>query len=139
MDEEEYEDYLVDKAKELLDQQTTDKPDVDTDEKSGLESKVDEKEDSKIPFSWDPREVEHLARNRKKITNKDMKEIMENDSDFQENLEDIDDWKGFSRWEERLIIQRHDNQTIDEIASELDRDEKEVKVKMQMMGFKPDE
>lgn len=137
MKEEEYEDYLVDKAKELLDEQTSDVPDED--EKPGLEKKVDEKEDSKIPFSWDPREVEHMARNRKSMTNKKMKEIMENDSDFQENLEDIDDWKGFSRWEERLLIQRHGDQTVEELAAELDREEKEVKVKMQMMGFKPDE
>lgn len=137
MEEEDYEDYLVDKAKELLDEQTSDVPDED--EKPGLEKEVDEKEDSKIPFSWDPREVEHMARNRKSMTNKDLQEIMENDSEFQDNLEDIDDWNGFSRWEERLLIQRHGDLNVEELATELDRDQKEVKVKMQMMGFKPDE
>lgn len=140
MDEEEYEDYLVDKAKDLLKEQTSDLEEVpEADKEKHLTDDMKEKENSKIPFSWDPREIEHLARNRKSMTNKDLEEFMESDSKIHEEMEEIDEWKGFSRWEERLIIQRHGQDTVEEIASEIQRDEREVKLKMRIMGFKPEE
>ena len=140
MNDEDYEDYLVDKAKELLKEETESSEEelpMDS-KKKHLDRKTRDKEDSKIPFSWDPREVEHLARNRKSMTNKDLEEFMESDSKIHEEMEDIDEWKGFSRWEERLLIQRHGQNTVEEIAEEIDRDVKEVKLKMRTMGFKPE-
>ncbi|MFB6147826.1 MAG: hypothetical protein ABEJ66_02985, partial [Candidatus Nanohaloarchaea archaeon] len=99
------------------------------------EKKKGDEFDSSIPFSWDPREVKHLTENRKKMSNEDLKEFMERDSDFQEKLEEIDEWKGFSRWEERTMVQKHSVKSAEEIAEELDRDTKEVELKMHMMGL----
>ena len=141
MNDEEYEDYLVDKARELLKEQTSDaETEVPENSKDKhLTDEMKDKEDSKIPFAWDPREVEHLARNRKSMSNKDFEDFMESDSKFHEEAKKVDDWKGFSRWEERHIITNHGQQTVEEIAGELDRDPKEVKLKMRMMGFIPEE
>lgn len=142
MEEEEYEDYLVDKAKELLQEQTSEaeEKEVPQDPKEKhVTDDMKDKESSKIPFSWDPREIEHLARNRKSMTNKELEEFMESDSKIHEEMEEIDEWNGFSRWEERLLIQRHGTDTVQEIAEEIDRDVREVKLKMRVMGFKPEE
>lgn len=141
MNEEEYDDYLVDKAKELLNEQVSDAaeeevetPDTDREpvEKAEAEGK------KKIPATWDPQEVEHLARNRKNMSNDELKEFLEKESDLQRELEKIDDWKGFNRWEERFMIQNNLDMEPEDIAQELDRGEREVRLKMRMLGFDVD-
>jgi hypothetical protein len=139
MDQDEYQDYLVDKAKELLDEQTSDVEEEDLDvEKDGDKDIIDKAEEegkSKIPAAFDPREIEHLANNRKKMDNQELKQFLEKESDLQKEMKDIDEWKGFSRWEERFMIQNNLNREPDEIAEELGREEKEVRLKMRMLGL----
>jgi hypothetical protein len=139
MDQDEYQDYLVDKAKELLDEQTSDIEEEDLDvEKDGDKDIIDKAEEegkSKIPAAFDPREIEHLANNRKKMDNQELKQFLEKESDLQKEMKDIDEWKGFSRWEERFMIQNNLNREPDEIAEELGREEKEVRLKMRMLGL----
>jgi hypothetical protein len=139
MDQDEYQDYLVDKAKELLDEQTSDVEeedlDVEKDRDKDIIDKAEEEGKSKIPAAFDPREIEHLANNRKKMDNQELKQFLEKESDLQKEMEDIDEWKGFSRWEERFMIQNNLNREPDEIAEELGREEKEVRLKMRMLGL----
>lgn len=144
-DEEEYEDYLVDKAKEILNQDITgsgEKEEMTAPEmrkkRNHMDEKTEEESTSRIPFSWDPREIEHLTKNRQNMSNEELKEFMERDSEFQEKMEEIDEWQGFSRWEERLMVQQHSVKTVDEIAEEIDRDPREVELKMHIMGLKVD-
>ncbi|MFB6190626.1 MAG: hypothetical protein ABEJ91_03575 [Candidatus Nanohaloarchaea archaeon] len=144
MEDEEYEDYLVDKAKEILNEEIveSDEEDMEAPEMKNKRNQMDEKAEkdstSRIPFSWDPQEIEHLTRNRTKMSNEEMKEFFERDSDFQEKMEKIDEWKGFSRWEERLMVQQHSVKSVEEIAEELERDRREIELKMHMMGLKVD-
>lgn len=140
MDQDEYQDYLVDKAKELLEEQTSDEEDRDTDvetqeDERDIIEKAEEEGKSKIPAAFDPREIEHLSNNRKKMSNSELKEFLEKESDLQRELEDIDEWNGFSRWEERFMIQNNLNKEPEEIAEELGREEKEVRLKMRMLGL----
>lgn len=146
MDEEEYEDYLVDKAKELMqesletDEEKLEKEGVDKPEMRKKQNKKDEKVEkdstSKIPFSWDPREIKYLAENRPKMSNEELKKFFEKDTDLHEELEKSDDWKGFSRWEERFIVQNNNTMDEEEIAEQIGRDVREVNLKMRIMGLK---
>ncbi len=143
MDREQYEDYLVDKAKELLNEELSnveeekiEKPEMRK-KRNSMDEKAENDSTSKIPFSWDPREVEYLSRNRKEMSNSDLEKFLKNESEFQEEIEDVTDWKGFSRWEERFMVQ---NPSMDpgKVAEELGRDEKHVKLKMHMLGINVD-
>lgn len=143
MEEEEYEDYLVDKAKELLNEQMESKTDKESKsdtpdfgmERKDLDKKAGKESTSKIPFSWDPRELKHLTNNRTNMSNEEMREFLKKDSEFHDKFEE-DDWKGFSRWEERFILQRHSTMNKEEIAEQLDRSTSEVEAKIHMMGLK---
>ena len=138
MNQEDYEDYLVDKAKELLDEQTeTEEVEIPEEEDEDIE-KAEKEAKSKIPFTFDPREIKHLANNRKSMSNKEMKEFLEKDSKVQEELQKLDEWKGFSRWEERYLIQQNMKKSPEEIAEELDRDSKNIRLKMRMLGLNID-
>lgn len=145
-DREEYEDYLVDKAKELLNEQLEAEkaeeqiPDRDRkpempEKTSQKDQKVEDEATSEIPFSWDPREVKHLTRNRQKMSNEEMREFLEKDSKLHEKMSEIDEWKGFTRWEERFMVQHHSQMDKEELAEELQRDVKEVELKLHMMGI----
>jgi len=140
MEDEEYEDYLVDRAKEILNEEVTeadgglDTPDV-PDKKDVAGDGVKDSSAGDIPFSWDPREVKHLTENRTKMSNRDLKKFFERDSKFHEMMEEVGEWRGFSRWEERLMVQKHTSSTPEELAEELDRGAKEVELKMHMMGL----
>ena len=89
-------------------------------------------------MAFDPQETEFLAENRKSMSNDEMKKFLEQESELQKKLQKIDDWKGFTRWEERLMVQKHTSQDAESIARELERDENEVRLKMRMLGLKVD-
>lgn len=151
MDEEDYEDYLVDKAKELLNEELTEPSERDPQEtpsapespemkkkRNEMDEMAEKQSTSKIPVAWDPREIEHLVENRKKMNNKELKDFLKKDSELQEDVEEVDDWKGFTRWEERFIIQNYQGMDAEELAEELGRDTREVKLKTRIMGLKLD-
>ncbi|MFB6143949.1 MAG: hypothetical protein ABEJ98_01435 [Candidatus Nanohaloarchaea archaeon] len=143
---EEYEDYLVDKAKELLREDMESSAEVDSkiekpemkNKQNQLDEKAEKESTSEIPYTFDPREIEFLAENRKEMTNEELEEFLRKDSDVHEKLEDVDEWNGFSRWEERFMVQNHNSKSPGEIAEELDRDEDEVELKMRMLGLQPE-
>lgn len=139
-DQEEYEDYLVDKAKELLNQEVSgaEGREVPNPGKERRDHRDKEMKNSDIPMAFDPQETEFLARNRKSMSNEELKEFLEQESELQRKLQEIDNWKGFSRWEERIMVQKHTSQGAEVIAEELDRDENEVRLKMRMLGLKVD-
>ncbi len=139
-DQEEYEDYLVDKAKELLNHEVSgaDGREVPNPGKERSDHRDDEVHNSDIPMAFDPQETEFLAENRKSMSNDELKEFLEQESELQKKLQKIDDWKGFTRWEERLMVQKHTSQDAETIAEELDREEHEVRLKMRMLGLKVD-
>jgi hypothetical protein len=139
-DQEEYEDYLVDKAKELLNQEVsgTEGREVPDPGKKRSDHRDEKMKNSDIPMAFDPQETEFLAENRKSMSNDEMKKFLEQESELQKKLQKIDDWKGFTRWEERLMVQKHTSQDAESIARELERDENEVRLKMRMLGLKVD-
>lgn len=145
-DEEEYDDYLVDKAKELLREDVESEADEISDsqkpemshKRNELDEKAEQESTSKIPYTFDPREIEFLAENRKKMSNEEMEEFLRKDSEVHEKLKEVDEWNGFSRWEERFMVQNHTHKSPGEIAEEMDRDKDEVELKMQMLGLKVD-
>ncbi|WEL19393.1 hypothetical protein [Candidatus Nanohalococcus occultus] len=133
MEDEEFKDYLADKAKEILNEQTSDVGKA-PEKKEKLESRAEKESESKIPFAWDPREVEHLAKNRKSMTNKELENFMDKDSELHEKMEEIDEWTGFARWEERFLLQNVDKE-IEDLAEEMDRSKPEIEAKKIMMGI----
>ncbi|MFB6209131.1 MAG: hypothetical protein ABEJ56_03250 [Candidatus Nanohaloarchaea archaeon] len=136
MEQDDYEDYLVDKAKEILDEQTeSEKVEVPENESREDIEKAEEQAKSEIPFNFDPREIQHLSNNRKKMSNREIKEFLEKDSEVQERLEELDEWRGFNRWEERFLIQNNLNKDPEQIAEDLGRDEEKVRLKMRMLGL----
>lgn len=143
-DQEEYDDYLVDKAKELLRESVSDAKEkkVEKPEMKQKRNKMDEmaekRSTSKIPFSWDPQEVKHLANNRKSMSNEELEEFFQRDSELHEKMDGLDEWKDFTRWEERFVIQNYQAMSVSEIADQLGRDEKIVDIKMRMLGVMPE-
>ncbi len=143
-DEEEYKDYLVDRAKEMLNEELSEaatgereKPEMKR-KRGKMDEKAEKDSTDEIPMPWDPQEIEHLVNNRKKMDNEEMKEFLERDSELHEELKEVDEWKGFSRWEERFMVQNHLDMTPENISQELERDEKEVRLKMRMLGLQVD-
>lgn len=143
MKDEEYEDYLVDKAKELLNEQTeldkeskVKKPGF-KDKRDSMDEKAEKESTSKIPFTWDPQEIKHLAENRTKMSNEELRKFFKKDSEFHDKF-DPEDWKGFSRWEERFILQNYTGMDAETMASQLDRTVKQVEAKIHMMGLYKD-
>ena len=134
MEEEDYREHLVDRAKDMLDEMqksedtTTELPSQDESEPEG----------TGIPFVWDPREMEYYENNAGDMDEEDVKKFMERDSGFQERLRETD-FSGFSRWEERFLITHHSSLDSDEMAERLDRDTEEIGLKLHAMGLKTDE
>lgn len=139
-DQEEYEDYLVDKAKELLNHEVSgvEEKKVPEAQTERRDHRDDEMKNSKIPMAFDPQETEFLANNRKSMSNEEMKEFLEQESELQKKIEETEEWKGFTRWEERIMVQKHTSHEASDIAEELGRDESEVRLKMRMLGLKVD-
>lgn len=141
------EDFLLDRTKKLLKQEMESSEDFEEDDRkpemkrkrNELDKKAEQESTSKIPFTFDPHEIEFLAENRKSMSNDEMKEFLKKDSEVHEKLEEIDEWEGFSRWEERFIVKNASAKSPGEIAEQMDRQEEEVELKMQMLGLKIDE
>lgn len=140
------EDFLLDRTKKLLKQELESSADFDSGQKpemkkkrNELDEKAEQESTSKIPYTFDPQEIEFLAKNRKSMSNEEMEEFLRKDSEVHEKLEEIDEWNGFSRWEERFMVQNASAKSPEEIAEQMDREQEEVELKMQMLGLKIDE
>lgn len=137
------EDFLLDRTKKLLKQELESKAEFEPKSKpemskkrNDFDKKAEQESTSKIPYTFDPREIEFLAENRKKMSNEQMEEFLRKDSEVHEKLKEIDEWNGFSRWEERFLVQNHTEKSPGEIAEQMDREEEEIELKMKMLGLK---
>lgn len=128
------ENQLSEKVDEIVDKITESKQT----NSNPREELIDEKEDydgpsSKIPRVWDPHEVDFLVNNRKHLSNEEMKEFFERDSELHENKEEL---KQFNNSEEKFIVQNYSHMSVEEIADQLDRNKQVVSLKMKIMGLK---
>jgi hypothetical protein len=122
MSAEDVKDELVDEAKRVLDEQMTDREEM---EKASMEQP-----DLDNKGAWSEQEIEFLKNNRMDMDNEEMQEFLKGEKDFQQ-----DDWTPFSRTEERYIIESYGTTSAEKIASGLDRDADQVKKKIKMMGL----
>jgi hypothetical protein len=122
MSAEDVKDELVDEAKRVLDEQMTDREEM---EKASMEQP-----DLDNKGAWSEQEIEFLKNNRMDMDNEEMQEFLKGEKDFQQ-----DDWTPFSRTEERYIIESYGTTSAEKIASGLDRDADQVKKKIRMMGL----
>lgn len=90
------------------------------------------------PDAREAKEVDYLSRHREKMDNDELAAFLRGDSNFHGALEDAD-WDRFSRWEERVLIQRHNSASPSELAEELEREEDVVRAKLKLMGLDRDD
>lgn len=158
MDQDAYDNYLLDKAKELMQENserdspvngvddmptgtemdsTSDHRDQITARNKTVDAGESREPEDKAAFSDspDPQEIEFLAKNRSSMDNDRLREFLSKDSQFHDDLESMDDFDDFSRWEERFLIQHHNEMDVDAIADNLDRGARQVRLKMRLMGF----
>lgn len=122
MDREDVKDELVEEAKRVIDEQMT--------HREKLEDASLERPDEKSDPEWSQQEIEFLKNNRNSMSNEELEEFMKGEKEFQQ-----DDWRPFSRTEERYIIQSYGTTSTEKIAEGLDRDVQQLEKKLRMMGL----
>lgn len=139
---ENFEENLTERTRELLNHQVeTDQEEIEAKKPEmrkkldNMDEKAEKRSTSKVPFTFDPQEIKYLAENRKKMSNEELKQFMEQDSEVSKKLRETDDWESFSRWEERFLIQNFNNQETNELAEQLNREPEHVKLKLRMLGI----
>ncbi len=155
-DRDAYEDYLVDKAKELLHEQDdsgTDAADpMEQVRQEPLESDNDRKRriaDEQLADTADAdgsgsaapeqdvervrSEAEFLARKREHMDNNNLKDFLAGTSEFHEQLRESGRPQ-FSDWEKRLLL-THRDASAEELAEELDRSVDDIKLQQKLMGL----
>ena len=79
---------------------------------------------------WSSEEIEYLTNNRHKMSNDELKDFLNRNSDFQEG-----EFERFSEAEEEVIMRNFPMQDVEELSERLDRPEKEVEKKIKMLGL----
>ncbi|MFB6181205.1 MAG: hypothetical protein ABEJ93_04990 [Candidatus Nanohalobium sp.] len=133
LSEEEMKDFLVDRAKQAVNQLQGEEEDEGLEmnvKRGSWDERVEQQASRKSSGSWSQEEIEFLKNNRKEMDNDEMQEFMEKDSEFHEV-----DWQPFSRSQERYIIQNYRRTGLEELAEQMDRDEDVLRLKMKMMGL----
>ncbi len=139
MDRDEYEDYLVDKAKELL-HESDDNEEITQDnrrkrhkankEVAGQKQDVD---DAKENMTRMRKEADMLAHQRQGMDNDDLEDFLSGDSEFHD-LMDAANRPNFTDWETRMILTNPDA-SPDELAEQLDRSVQDVKLQLKVLGL----
>jgi hypothetical protein len=75
-------------------------------------------------------EIEFLKNNRSEMSNDEMEDFMNRESEFHEV-----EWEPFSRSQERYLIQAYQTSSLEELADQMDRTEKVLSLKLRMMGL----
>lgn len=154
MDRDDYEDYLVDKAKELLHESsdsqdsngitgTEDMPDRVQDSNRqrrrsahGSVDEVDSIEERQSAPDRNEKEAEFLSRRREHMGNDELEEFLAGTSEFHDQL-DKAETPSFSDWETRILI-TNSGRSPEELAEELDRNVDTVKLQMKLLGLDSD-
>jgi len=125
---------LKNKAKEMVSKLTEETKTDFNPRQEIADQKHEEGPHSKIPRVWDPQEVDFLVNNRKNLSNKEMKDFLEGESEFHKHKKEL---KDFSNTEEKFIRQNSPNLSKEEIANKLNKKEKVVSLKLKLMGLNP--
>lgn len=140
MDDEARKEFLVDRAKEAIenqleseegpfDEERPQRPELNK-KRNILDEKVEDKASRKTSGEWSMEEIEFLKNNRSEMSNEELENFMNKDSEFHKV-----DWEPFSRSQERYIIQAYRTSDLEELSEQLDRDENVLRLKMRMMGL----
>lgn len=140
MDDEARKEFLVDRAKEAIenqlesedgpfDEERPQRPELKK-KRNSLDEKVEEKASRKTSGEWSMEEIEFLKNNRSEMSNDEMEDFMNKESEFHEV-----DWEPFSRSQERYLIQAYQTSDLEELAEQMDRTEKVLSLKLRMMGL----
>lgn len=140
MDEEQRKDFLVDRAKEAIeeqlefqdppfDEERPERPELKK-KNSSMDERVEHQALSMTDSEWSQEEIEFLKNNRSEMSNDEMEEFMQKDSEFHEV-----DWQPFSRSQERYLIQAYQTSDLEELAEQMDREPDVLRLKLKMMGL----
>jgi hypothetical protein len=130
------EDFLKDRAEKAVEQLSEGvdtENDGDKTVKVEKRNKFDEKLEKDLKTDeavWSREEVEYLANNRHKMSNDEIKDFLNRNSDFQE-----DDFERFSEAEEELIMRNFPMQDVETLSEKLDRPENHVEKMVKMLGL----
>lgn len=100
------------------------------------EEKIERQASSMTGASMTPQEMEYLASERKGMSNEELEKFLNR---THEDSRVLGEWHSFSRSEEKFLIQNFQTSGPEEMAERLDRDVKEVKVKLKIIGLNPEE
>lgn len=159
MDRDEYEDYLVDKAKELLHESgdgdnelvANDNRQKRRNANDEVADRADDADDVQQNVDRMRQEADTLARRRQQMDNDELEEFLSGESEFHDLLRKADDpdsansersldrvkssiSSSFSDWENRVLI-THPNASPDDLAEQLDRSVEAVKLQMHRLGL----
>jgi hypothetical protein len=130
------EDFLKDKAESAaeklssgVDVENRGDKTVEVDKRNEFDEKL-EKDIETDEAVWSSEEVEYLAHNRHKMSNDELKEFLNRNSDFHEG-----DFERFSRSEKEFVMRHFPAKDVEEIAEQIDRSEEEVEKKIEMLGL----
>ena len=130
------EDFLKEKAESAAEKLSTG-VDVESDGKETVKidkrNEFDEKLEKDIETDeavWSSEEVEYLANNRHKMSNEELKEFMNRNSEFHEG-----EFERFSRSEKEYVMRHFPAKNVEDIAEQIDRTEEEVEKKIEMLGL----
>lgn len=142
MDDEQRKDFLVDRAKEAIeeqlqsegedppfDEERPERPEMKN-KNSSLDQRVEHQASSMTDSEWSQEEIEFLKNNRTEMSNEEMEDFMQKNSEFHKV-----DWQPFSRSQERYLIQAYQTSDIDELADQMDRKPDVLRLKLKMMGL----
>ncbi|QKQ98549.1 hypothetical protein GKQ38_03415 [Candidatus Nanohaloarchaea archaeon] len=129
MEEENFEDQLVDSTRDMLKEEFGGSEGFELDKSNEFDEKLESEANSKNT-NWSSEELEFLAQNRTSMDNEEMEEFLKGEKDFQR-----EDHGSFSSTEEKFILQNYQAKTVDEIAEELDRSPRAVEMQLRIMGL----
>lgn len=135
--DEELEENLRQKTRQVIETDVLEESEPGLKHKSNeQEEKIERQAFSKTGASMSPQQMEYLVSQKTEMDNEELEKFLAGEDEASRVL---GDWNNFSRTEEKFMIQSFQSMGPKEIADRLDRSEKEVEVKLKMMGLNPEE
>ncbi len=103
---------------------------------NAAEEKIERQAFSKTGASMTPEQVEYLVRNKTDMDNEELEKFIAGEHEASSALEG---WNSFSRTDEKYMIQNYQMSGPEEMAERLDRTVEEVRLKLKLMGLKPEQ
>ena len=135
--DEEIEESLRERTRQVIETDVLEENEPGLNHKSNeQEEKIERQAFSKTGASMSPQQMEYLVSQKTDMDNEELEKFLAGEDEASRVL---GDWNNFSRTEEKFMIQSFQSMGPKEIAQKLDRSEKEVEVKLKMMGLNPEE